>query len=232
MIPVIGIKPDFLPHIFERFSQADGSTKREHGGLGLGLAIVRHLVELHGGRIRAESPGEGLGSTFTVSLPLIAASDTQVQGPKFQSDDLVVTGARRIAHSPSLDGLRLLVVDDELDFRELVVVMLGHYGIVVKAAASAAEALVYIENWKPDVLVADIGMTGEDGYGLIRKVRALSSERGGNTPALALTAYTRPEDRLHALSAGYQIHLAKPITGPELAEAVANLAGRQTPEKT
>ena len=121
---------------------------------------------------------------------------------------------------------RILVVDDELDFRELVAVMLGHYGVVVKAAASAAEALVDIESWKPDVLVADIGMSGEDGYGLIRKVRALSTEKGGSTPALALTAYTRPEDRLHALSAGYQIHLAKPITGPELAAAVANLAGR------
>jgi CheY-like chemotaxis protein len=206
-----GIKPDFLPHVFERFSQADGSTTREHGGLGLGLAIVRHLVELHGGAVRAESPGEGLGSTFVVSLPLMEASDAQFQ-PKFQGDDLVAADAKRIAHRPSLDGLRLLIVDDEPDFRELVTALLGQYGAVVKTAASAGEALVYVENWKPDVLVADIGMRGEDGYGLIRKVRALSLERGGSTPALALTAYTRAEDRLHALSAGYQIHLAKPRT--------------------
>ena len=229
-----GIKLDFLPHVFERFSQADGSTTRGHGGLGLGLAIVRHLVELHGGSVRAESRGEGLGSTFIVSLPLMEASADQIQRPRFQGDDLVLADVRRIANSPSLDGLRLLIVDDELDFRELVTVMLGRYGAVVKTAASTDEALVYVENWKPDVLVADIGMRDEDGYGLIRKVRALSSESGGSTPALALTAYTAEEDRLRALSAGYQIHLAKPITGPALAEAVANLAGRasQAPENT
>jgi PAS domain S-box-containing protein len=221
-----GIQPDFLPHVFERFSQADGSTTREYGGLGLGLAIVRHLVELHGGEVRAESPGEGLGSTFVVTLPLMEASDAQVQSSKFQSDTPVVADARRFGRQPSLDGLRLLIVDDEPDFRELITAMLGHYGAVVKTAASAGEALVYVENWKPDVLVADIGMPGEDGYGLIRKVRALSSERGGRTPALALTAYTRSEDRTRALSAGYQIHLAKPITGPELATAVASLADR------
>ena len=229
-----GIKPDFLPHVFERFSQGDGSSTRAHGGLGLGLAIVRHLVELHGGEVRAESPGEGLGSTFVVMLPLKDAPDFQVQRSKFDIDTTAVANTRRIAHQPSLDGLRLLIVDDELDFRELVTVTLGQYGAVVKAAASAGEALAYVENWRPDVLVADIGMPGEDGYGLIRKVRALSSERGGSTPALALTAYARAEDRLHTLSAGYQIHLAKPITGPELATAVANLVGRsnRTPENT
>ena len=221
-----GIKRDFLPRVFDRFSQADGSSSRPHGGLGLGLAIVRHLVELHGGTVRAESPGEGLGATFIVSLPLMEAAKRQVQTPKSEAHDLQASHNERIALSPSLDGLRLLIVDDEVDFRELVTTMLGHYGAIVKAAASASEALVDLENWKPDVLVADIGMRDEDGYGLIRKVRTISPERGGSIPAVALTAYTRDEDRQRALSAGYHMHLAKPITGPELAAAVANVAGR------
>jgi PAS domain S-box-containing protein len=220
-----GIKPDFLPRVFDRFSQADGSSTRTHGGLGLGLAIVRHLVEIHGGTVHAESPGEGLGATFVVSLPLMQASERQVR-TAFEVNNLVVSGPDRIAHSPSLDGLRLLIVDDEVDFRDLVTTMMGHYGAVVKVAASAGEALAFLEDWKPDVLVADIGMPDEDGYGLIRKVRALSADRGGSTPAVALTAYTRAEDRQRALSAGYHIHLAKPITGPELAAAVANVASR------
>lgn len=225
-----GIKSDFLPRVFDRFSQADGSSTRTHGGLGLGLAIVRHLVEIHGGSVHAESPGEGLGATFIVSLPLMQASK-QVETPNIDVNNLALSRAERIAHSPSLAGLRLLIVDDEVDFRELVTTMLGQYGAVVKVAASAGEALVHLENWKPDVLVADIGMPDEDGYGLIRKVRELSAERGGSTPAVALTAYTRPEDRLRVLSAGYHLHLAKPITGPELAAAVANVAGRTDPKQ-
>jgi len=225
-----GIKPDFLPRVFDRFSQADGSSTRLHGGLGLGLAIVRHLVEIHGGTAHAESPGEGLGATFIVSLPLMEAR--QVQSPKFEVNNLVTSRLDRFPSS-SLDGLRLLIVDDESDFRELATVMLGQYGADVKTAASAGEALVHLETWKPDVLVADIGMPDEDGYGLIRKVRALSADKGGSTPAVALTAYTRAEDRQRALSAGYHMHLAKPITGSELAAAVANVAGRanQTPDK-
>ena len=218
-----GIKRDFLPRVFERFSQADGSSTRTHGGLGLGLAIVRHLVEIHGGTVHAESPGEGLGATFIVSLPLM---ENRVRSPEVEINNLLVARSERIANSPSLDGLRLLIVDDEVDFRELVTTMLGHYGAVVRATASASEALLHLENWKPDVLVADIGMPDEDGYGLIRKVRALSADKGGSTPAVALTAYTRLEDRQRALSAGYHIHLAKPITGPELAAAVAHVAGR------
>jgi PAS domain S-box-containing protein len=221
-----GIKRDFLPHVFERFSQADGSSTRTHGGLGLGLAIVRHLVEIHGGSVRAESAGEGLGATFIVNLPLMKSYQSQVPAAEFDASDLVPSQSARIAHQPSLDGLRLLIVDDEVDFRDLVITMLGHYGAVVKATGSASEALLELENWKPDVLVADIGMPDEDGYALIGKVRALSTERGGNTPAVALTAYTRAEDRQRALSAGYQVHLAKPVTGAELATAVANVAGR------
>ena len=221
-----GIKPDFLPRVFDRFSQSDGSSTRIHGGLGLGLAIVRHLVEIHGGTVRAESAGEDQGATFKVSLPLMQATESQDQDRKSEINDLVVAPANRAAHWPSLDGLRLLIVDDEVDFRDLVTTLLGRYGAVVKAAASANEALAYLQNWKPDVLVADIGMPDEDGYGLIRKVRALPAETGGSTPAIALTAYTRAEDRQRTLSAGYHMHLAKPITGPELAAAVANVARR------
>ena len=221
-----GIKRDFLPRVFDRFSQADGSSTRPHGGLGLGLAIVRHLVEIHGGTVRAESEGEGLGATFIVSLPLMATAKPQAQPAEAEASDLLASQTKRIANSPSLDGLRLLIVDDEVDFRELVTTMLVRYGATVRAAASAAEALSYLQDWKPDVLVADIGMPDEDGYGLIHKVRALSADRGGSTPAVALTAYTRAEDRLRALSAGYQIHLAKPTTGPELAAAVLNVTAR------
>ena len=221
-----GIKRDFLPRVFDRFSQADGSTTRTHGGLGLGLAIVRHLVEIHGGTVRAESAGEGLGATFIVSLPLMHAAKGQDATPELATDNQLASPTQQITHSPSLAGLRLLIVDDEVDFRELVTAMLGPYGAIVKAAASASEALLDLENWKPDVLVADIGMRDEDGYGLIRKVRTLSAEKGGSIPAVALTAYTREEDRLRTLSAGYHMHLAKPVTGPQLAAAVANVAGR------
>jgi signal transduction histidine kinase/ActR/RegA family two-component response regulator len=222
-----GIKPDFLPRVFDRFSQADGSTTRAHGGLGLGLAIVRHLVELHGGSVRAESPGQGLGATFTVSLPLMqAAVNEPTQTSGVQSDRRTLSGDDLMAKPVLLDGLRLLVVDDDRDFRELVSAILGQYGAQVNTAASAAEALTQLENWKPDALVADIGMREEDGYSLITKVRALPADRGGRVPALALTAYTRSEDRLRALAAGYQEHMGKPVAGPDLARVVAELTGR------
>ena len=218
-----GIKPDFLPHVFDRFRQADGTTTRTYGGLGLGLAIVRHLVELHGGVVRAESAGKGQGATFIVRIPLMLPTEGQVEVERRQPAQAVVESGEQ---SQSLDGLRVLVVDDELDARELVTTMLERCGAEVFAAASVGEALERLESWKPSVLIADIGMPGEDGYDLIRKVRDLSKERGGRTPALALTAYARTEDRVRALSAGYQMHLSKPVDQLELAAVVARLAER------
>jgi CheY-like chemotaxis protein len=216
-----GIKPEFLPHVFERFRQADGSTTRVHGGLGLGLAIVRHLVELHGGGVRAESAGEGKGATFTVRLPLLLNQDRPSKPPEEPVETFPILKPAEV--STPLHGLRVLIVDDEPDARELFGIMLRRCGAQVADAASAGEALEQLESWKPDVMVADIGMEGEDGYALIRKVRALPKERGGTVPALALTAYARTEDRLRALSAGYQEHLAKPVDRIELATALESL---------
>ena len=219
----MGIHRDFLPHVFDRFRQADGSTTRSYGGLGLGLAIVRHLVELHGGTAYAESAGENQGSKFTVRLPLMVATEIQIDTPPAQPVAAAVTsGERQI----SLGGLRVLIVDDEIDARGLLSAMLERCGAEVLAVSSSSEGLQAIESWRPDVLVADIGMPVEDGYGLIRKVRALPRERGGQTPALALTAYARTEDRVRAISEGYQLHLAKPVDRIELATVVASLANR------
>jgi PAS domain S-box-containing protein len=218
----VGIGRDFLPHVFDRFRQADGSTTRNYGGLGLGLAIVRHLVELHGGTAFAESAGEDRGSKFTVRFPLMVAAEHQVGVP---------AGTPAIAASSrdrqmSLNGLRVLVVDDEVDARTLLTAMLERCGAEVISMNSAREGLEALERWRPDVLVADIGMPVEDGYALIRKVRALPKDKGGQTPALALTAYARTEDRVRALSEGYQLHLAKPVDRVELATVVASLANR------
>ena len=218
-----GIRPEFLPHVFDRFRQADASITREHSGLGIGLAIVRHLVELHGGTVRAESAGEGQGSSFIVSLPFMAArrelTKAEIVHPKVESHALLEC-------PPSLNGLRVLVVDDEADTRDLVRVVLGQCGSEVTTLASAAEALKALEESKPDVLISDIGMPEEDGYSLIRKVRDLEFKRGGRIPAIALTAYARGEDRLRALTAGFQVHMPKPIEPVELIAVVASLAGR------
>jgi CheY-like chemotaxis protein len=220
-----GIVPEFLPHVFNRFSQADGSTTRAHGGLGLGLAIVRHLVELHGGNVRAHSAGTGQGASFTVKLPLVLTHERQFHQAELHQKTTQPAGVP-VTQTPLLAGLRVLIVDDEPDARELVTMMLGQYGAEVRTAGSAREAMERLASWSPNVLVADIGMQEEDGYVLIRKIRALSRDRGGRTPALALTAYARTEDRARALSAGYQLHLAKPVDREELAAAVAMLAGR------
>jgi PAS domain S-box-containing protein len=220
----VGIRSDFLPHVFDRFRQADGSTTRNYGGLGLGLAIVRHLVELHGGTAWAESEGEGMGSRFTVRFPVMIANE---EHPLEALKQPAVAAVEARDHQPSsCAGLRVLVVDDEIDARSLLSTMLERCGAQVVAVGSAREGLESLESWKPDVLIADIGMPVEDGYGLIKKVRALPKERGGHTPALALTAYARTEDRVRALSEGYQVHLAKPVDRFELAAVVTSLGHR------
>jgi CheY-like chemotaxis protein len=216
-----GIRPDFLPRVFDRFRQGDSSTTRAYGGLGLGLAIVRHLVELHGGTVNAESEGEGLGSTFSAMFPLISArsiSGSYSLSSFNESEPLPGVGATK------LDGLRVLVVDDEPDARQIIGTVIAQSGADVRTCKSAREALEVLQNWKPDVLMSDIGMPDEDGYDLIDKVRSLSDESGGRTPAAALTAYARDEDRQRALAAGYQMHVAKPISSTQLVATVAHLA--------
>ncbi|MET0752251.1 MAG: ATP-binding protein [Pyrinomonadaceae bacterium] len=210
----IGIEAKFLPFVFERFRQADSSTTRADRGLGLGLAIVRHLVELHGGTVYAASDGNG--STFTVKLPL--AAGTEVVNRQAQS------GGGFPAEPPDLNGLRVLVVDDDPDTLEILELMLGEYGAEVRAAASASAALDTFLEWKPDILVSDLGMPIENGLTLISKIRGLSPEQGGNVPAAALTAYVREGDKQEAIAAGFQMHISKPVEQKTLAEIIAALA--------
>ena len=211
----IGIAPEFLPYVFDYFRQKDGATTRKFGGLGLGLAIVRHLVELHGGTVAAESQGEGLGATFTVRLPL----SPKVKG---QENSLAGFSERSTADEP-LSGMRILVVDDEPDMRELICFLLEDAGAVVVTVAVASEALTALAGFQPDVLLSDIGMPGMDGYMLLRQVRALPPERGGLIPAIALTAYAGEFNHKQALQAGFQRHLAKPIEPDELIKTIAAL---------
>jgi PAS domain S-box-containing protein len=214
-----GINPNFVPFVFERFRQEDSSSTRPFNGLGLGLAIVRHLVELHGGTVYADSPGEGQGATFTVNLPLmpiLLANDGEQVHP-------MAEGAVCFGNAPSLQGMRVVVVDDEADSRDYIIALLEQCGAQVIAAASAIEAIEAISREKADVLVSDIGMPEEDGYSLIRKIRALRAEQGGQIPAVALTAYARAEDRTQAIAAGFQMHISKPVEPAELATIVASL---------
>ena len=215
----IGIRQEFLSQVFERFRQADSSSTRTHGGLGLGLAIVRHLVELHGGTVEAHSDGEGKGATFLVRLPVPAASPAAAPSvPQPQSAALPAGSTSR-----ELRDLRVLLVDDEPDAREVLPAVLEQFGARVTVAASAAEAIAALQRSAVDVLVADIGMPGEDGYALIRRVRALEGHLR-DLPAIALTAYAGEADRRRALEAGFQIHLAKPVEPADLIAALATLA--------
>jgi PAS domain S-box-containing protein len=223
-----GIDAAFLPYVFDRFRQANSTTTRQHGGLGLGLAIVRHLVEMHGGTVQAESAGPGLGATFTVRLPLMLAGKPKDSIRNENPRLAALLGGKTIdedALVPALRGVRVLVVDDEADAREMLDLMLTHCGVDVRTAGSAKEALTTLEAWKPDVLVSDIGMPREDGYSLIGKVRALASE-SRQIPAVALTGYAGKDDCRRLLSAGYQMCVAKPVDFAELSLVLASLVHR------
>ncbi|MBX6393478.1 MAG: response regulator, partial [Burkholderiales bacterium] len=209
--------------IFDRFRQFDSSTTRKHGGLGLGLSIVKSLVEMHGGRIRAESPGEGQGATFTVHLPIPAVASTPA--PQRESADAAQPAdAVSESEAPSLAGLKVLIVDDEPDARMLLRRILAEYDAEVLVASNADEGLECLKRARPQLVVSDIGMPGKDGYRFISEVRALPPDASGRTPAIALTAFAREEDRRRALMAGFQLHIAKPVDPVALVLACARIA--------
>ncbi|HET9958890.1 MAG TPA: ATP-binding protein, partial [Polyangiaceae bacterium] len=215
-----GIEPEFLEHVFERFRQADATTTRKHGGLGLGLAIVRSLVELHGGTVRVTSEGLGKGSSFIVCLPISPLRGAEIESPP--AVRLVMKSS--LQPSTELANVHVLVVDDEDDARDLVAEMLISAGAEVSTAASAREALGFVRERRPDLVVSDIGMPGEDGYSFIKQLRELPASQGGRTPAIALTAYARVEDRTKALLAGFNMHVTKPVEPRELIALLSSLA--------
>jgi CheY-like chemotaxis protein len=218
-----GIEPEFLPHVFDRFRQADSSSVRKHGGLGLGLAIVRQLVELHGGTIAAHSDGIGYGATFTIRLPIMPL---RVQATTFDPSTQTGEWRLRLDANPLLKGLTILIVDDEEDARHMLAHLLIGYGAKVTAASSAAHALEILNQQPLDLMISDVGMPDMDGYSLIRRVRELKIGPGGKLPAIALTAYAQTQDRLRALAAGFQHHVPKPVEPAELAAVIASLTGR------
>jgi CheY-like chemotaxis protein len=218
-----GIAPAVLPYVFDRFRQSDSSSTRAHGGLGLGLALVKHLVELHGGSALARSAGEGLGATFVVSLPLSIAELPEPRAPRTHPS---APSAEPLPGIVRLDGLRVLVVDDDPEAVALAIAILRGAGAEVRSTLAAPDALALLREWRPDVLVSDIEMPSEDGYALIAKVRALDADAGGRTPAVALTAYGRMQDRMRSLAAGYTMHVPKPVDPGELTTIIASVAMR------
>jgi PAS domain S-box-containing protein len=218
-----GIAPEFLPHIFERFRQGDSGSSRRHSGLGIGLALVRHLVELHGGTVAAESPGPGMGASVTVKLPVALVQRAE---PPIEAREPAVGRVIDDLAPVSLRGLRILMVDDDSDGLEMARLIFLNAGAEVRTSTSVSEGLAILEMWQPDLLVADIEMPDEDGFRLLRRARTLEARRGRRLPALALTAYGRAEDRVRVLAAGFNLHLVKPVDPGELTLAAANVAGR------
>jgi CheY-like chemotaxis protein len=212
-----------MPYVFDRFRQADSTSTRRYGGLGLGLAIVRHVVEMHGGTVAASSPGKDKGSTFTVRFPIASPEILQHYQKRPPTPEKPTAEPDKLDDDQNLDGLRILVVEDDPDTLDMLKVILQRRGAEVTTAESADGALKVIERWRPDVLVSDLAMPDQDGYELIGQLRLRGPEHGGNIPAVALTAYARVEDRVRALSAGYQMHVPKPVDPDELVAVVANL---------
>jgi CheY-like chemotaxis protein len=224
----VGIRPEFITHVFERFRQADASMTRRHGGLGLGLAIVKHLVEQHGGTVRAESAGEGKGASFTIELPLAKqqpASTTR----SARAAMILPTPATPEMTVLDLSGVNVLVVDDDRDARELIKRILSDCGASVRIAASARDAFALFKERAPDLLISDLGMPEVDGFELLDWVRHLEREQGSQVPAIALTAFARSEDRLSALEAGFSAHISKPVEPSELIATVASVVGPSSP---
>jgi CheY-like chemotaxis protein len=214
-----GISPDFLPFVFDRFRQADGTSTRSHMGLGLGLAIVRHVVEMHGGTVVAQSAGLGRGATFVVTLPLAGEIEGQPRGVLADR----MPGGQQVP--PSALGVRVLVVEDDTETRDILSAILERAGFSYRVATRASEALTVLDDWQPDVIVSDIGMPDMDGYAFVRQLRARPAAQGGGIPALALSAFARAEDRELALRCGYQAHVAKPVEPADLIKAITTLTG-------
>jgi CheY-like chemotaxis protein len=223
----VGISPEFLPYVFERFRQADSSITRQHGGLGLGLAIVKHLTELHGGSVRVKSGGLSQGSTFSVDLPVAVVHGEPDENRRHPQASPTPVDMEQ----PMLMGISVVVVDDEEDARTLLGKILSKAGSKVRFAKCAADAFDAVKGEPPDVLISDIGMPHEDGYALIRRIRSLPKQRGGGVPAIALTAYTRTEDRIRAIAEGFQMHIAKPADATELLTMVKSLAQPRSPNE-
>ena len=220
-----GISADVIPYVFDRFRQADSSTKRQFGGLGLGLAMVRHLVDLHGGAVQVDSPGKGKGATFSVWLPIYAPGDDYVSA--LESNNVTTFENQKNTRPGKLSGMRILSVDDDVNTREMMQEVLECAGAEVISAESARDALDKLQHFRPDVLLSDIGMPEEDGYDLLHKVRSLPPEQGGATPAIALTGYTREQDRSATAEAGYQALMPKPINLEDLLTAITSVTAGQ-----